>query len=249
MNDSLRGKIALVTGASSGIGRAHAQLFAASGAEVVVTDRQDEPGRAVAEGIVMNGGKAIFVHLDVSDESNWTAAIDLTLRSFGGLTTLINNAGIYHAAGLEEETRESWERLISVDQTGVFLGMKTTMSALRASGNSSIVNISSVLGLMGNTRCFAYHAAKAAVRMMSKTAALEFGQYNVRVNSIYPGSIPTAAHQGVREEDQAAVNAAIPLRRSGVPEDVARASRFLCSDEANYITGAELSVDGGLYPG
>jgi len=249
MGGRLNGKIALITGAAVGLGAAHARVFAQEGARTIVADRQVEAGEAVVQGIRERGGEASFVELDVSSEASWQAAIAATLRLHGGLTTLVNNAGIYHAFGLEEETLESYSRMIAVDQTGVFLGMKAAMPALKASGHGAIVNISSVMGLMGTTRCFSYHAAKAAVRMMSKTAALEYGPANVRVNSIYPGSIPTEAHSGVRAEDRKAIDAMIPLRRSGVPEDIAHASLFLCSDEARYITGAELSVDGGLYPG
>lgn len=247
MSKQLDGKVALISGAAKGLGEAHARVFADAGARIAVADVDERAGRAVVEKIISAGGEAIFIRLDVSQETEWAKAIAETLKAFGKLTTLINNAGIYHAYGLEEETHESWSRLIAIDQTGVFLGMKAAMPALKASGHGAIVNISSVMGIMANTRAFSYHAAKAAVRMMSKTAAIEYGPDNVRVNSVYPGAIPTASHDGVREEDRVAVYAAIPMKRPGVPEDIARTSLFLCSDAANYVTGAEIVVDGGLH--
>ncbi len=189
------------------------------------------------------------MELDVTNEENWKQIVAATVGRYGKLTSLINNAGIYNAAGLEDESTASWARLVAVDQTGVFFGMKAAMPHLVASGHGAVVNISSIMALIGNLRCFGYHAVKGAVRSMSKTAAAEYGSRNVRINSIYPGAIEARSHADTAPGDVDATLRATPMGRKGVPEDVAYASLFLCSDEANYITGAELSIDGGMYAG
>jgi NAD(P)-dependent dehydrogenase (short-subunit alcohol dehydrogenase family) len=151
--------------------------------------------------------------------------------------------------GVEDETVEGWNHIVSIDQMGTWLGMKAVMPHLRASGNGAIVNISSILGIMGNVTCLSFHAAKGAVRMMSKAAALEYAERGVRVNSIYPGMIDTPQLDTMLPEEREMIRTSIPMKRIGRPEEVANCSLFLCSDEATYVTGAEIIVDGGLRPG
>ncbi len=245
----LEGKIALITGAGRGIGAAHAALFAVHGATVIVADVDMSAAEAVAAWIKTDGGDALALYLDVGVEEAWVDVMDATLGRFGGLTTLVNNAGIYFPRGLEEETPSGWDDVIRVNQTGVFLGMRMAMPALQASGNGAIVNICSLLGLIGSFAGAAYHASKGAVRVLSKATALEYGRRSVRVNSIYPGNIATPIIGNMSETERRLADQAIPMGRWGEPQEVAYASLFLCSDEASYITGAELSVDGGSYPG
>jgi NAD(P)-dependent dehydrogenase (short-subunit alcohol dehydrogenase family) len=189
------------------------------------------------------------VPLDVTSLASWSAAVDLIVARCGKLTTLINNAGIFHNAGVETETEEGWARIISVNQTGVFLGMKSCTPALRASGNAAMVNISSMYGLIGSPDALSYHASKGAVRIMGKAAALEFARKGIRVNTIFPGQIATPILQNVSAEQDAAIREAIPMGIIGDPSDIAQAALYLASDDAKYVTGAELWVDGGWYAG
>jgi NAD(P)-dependent dehydrogenase (short-subunit alcohol dehydrogenase family) len=241
----LDGKIALITGAASGIGKAHAEVFARAGARVVAADVQDAQGRAVVEAIAAAGGQARFVALDVTDAAQWAAAVAFAVEAFGGLTTLVNNAGIYHPGGVEEETEAGWNRMVAVNQTSVWLGMRAAMPELVKSGNAAIVNISSLYGLIGSPGSLAYHATKAAVRLMTKSAALEYVKRGVRVNSVHPGQIRTPILGNLTPELDAQIKAAIPMGDMGAPEDVAHASLFLCSDLARYVTAIEMPVDGG----
>jgi len=249
MRGRLFGKVAIITGAGSGIGAAHAHLFAAEGARVVITDIAEAAGEAVAKSVRADGGDAIHLHHDVASEDSWASVIDATIARHGELTTLINNAGINRMKGVEDETLEGWHSLIAIDQTGVWLGMKAAMPHLRASGNGAIVNMSSTLGMMGTVTCIAFHGAKGAVRVMSKAAAIEYAAQGVRVNSIYPGMTDTPALDGMLPEEREMIRTSIPMKRIGRPEEIANVSLFLCSDEASYVTGAEIVVDGGLRPG
>jgi NAD(P)-dependent dehydrogenase (short-subunit alcohol dehydrogenase family) len=245
----LSGKIALITGAGSGIGAAHARLFASEGAQVVATDIRLDAARSVVAQIVESGGAAIAIEHDVASESSWQTAVDAALAAYGGLTTLVNNAGLNHMFGVEDETLEGWNHIVSIDQTGTFLGMRAAMPHLRASGNGAIVNISSVLAMMSTVTCFSFHGAKAAIRGMSKAAAQEYAGRGVRVNSIYPGMIDTPQLATMLPEEREMIRTSIPMKRIGNPDEIARSSLFLCSDDASYVTGAELIVDGGLFPG
>lgn len=246
MSGRLAGKSVIISGASQGLGLAQAQLFCAEGAKVLLTDVLVEQGQREAQRLQDAGFTARFRKLDVTNVGEWGEAVSDAVASFGGLTTLVNNAGIFLAAGLEDETPESWQRIIAVDQTGVFNGMRAAMPELVASGHGSIVNISSVLGVMGILKCFSYHSVKGAVTMMSRAAAVEYGPQNVRVNTIYPGSVEAPSHAGSNGPSHAIVMSRTPLGRKGVPSDVAYASLYLCSDEAQFVTGAELFVDGGM---
>ena len=245
MSGRLTGKVALVSGGASGIGAAHARIFAAEGAKVVVGDIQDEMGKGVADGVNKSGGEATFVRLDVSKEEDWANAVKTAVARFGKLTTLINNAGIYWPQGIEAETMEKWNKMIAVNQTGVWLGMKAAIPEMRKAGGGAIVNISSLYGIIGSPSSIAYHASKGAVRIMSKAAALEYARQGIRVNSIHPGQIETPILAGLTPEQNEQIKAATPVGRMGKPEEIAYGSLYLCSDEAAFTTGTELIIDGG----
>jgi len=245
----LAGKVALISGAASGLGEAQAMLFAREGASVMLGDIQDESGEAVARAIRDQGGAAQFTRLDVTSLDSWTAAVALTVATFGKLTTLVNNAGIFHPGGIVDETPEGWSKMIAVNQTGPFYGMKAAIPELLKTGNAAVVNISSLFGIVGSPAAISYHASKAAVRLMGKGAALEFAKKGVRVNTIFPGQIRTPILGDITPEQDAAIKAAIPMGITGEPSDVAHGSLFLASDEAKYISGAELCIDGAWSAG
>ena len=245
MSNRLKDKIALVTGGSSGIGAAHAILFSEAGAKVLVCDVQEDLGRAVVAKIHQIGGNAEFYLLDVTDEINWKKAIEKVVSCFGGLTTLVNNAGAFIPHGIETETNEGWNRLLAINQTAVWMVMKMAMPELLKCGNAAIVNIASIYGLIGSPGAIAYHASKGAVRMMSKAAALEYARRGVRVNTVYPGVIKTPMLGDVPENDLRILEESIPMGRRGIPEDIAYCSLYLCSDEAQYVTGSDFVIDGG----
>ncbi|WP_421989889.1 glucose 1-dehydrogenase [Qipengyuania sp.] len=249
MAGRLSGKAALISGGASGLGEAQAMLFAREGASVLIGDLQTDKGDAVVESIKGEGGDAAFVHLEVTAMNSWTAAVGEAVSRFGKLTTLVNNAGVFHPGGIVEETKEGWDRMIAINQTGVFLGMKAASEALLASGNGAIVNISSLFGLMGSPNAISYHASKAAVRLMGKAGALEFAKKGIRVNTIFPGQIKTPILGDISPEQDKAIKAAIPMGDAGEPIDVAYASLYLASDEAKYVSGAEIWVDGAWYAG
>jgi 3alpha(or 20beta)-hydroxysteroid dehydrogenase len=250
----LDGKVALVSGAARGMGKAEARLFAAEGAKVAVCDVRDDEGKAVAEAI---GPAALYLHLDVTSEDGWGEAVAATSNAFGRLDVLVNNAGIAEGAPLAEMTLDSYRRVTEVNQTGVFLGMRAVVPAMTAAGGGSIINISSIDGMVGMELCLAYVASKWAVRGMTKTAARELGPLGIRVNSIHPGFIHT--HLAV-EDDPGALEAThaildthaaklAPLGRTGEPEEVAKLALFLASDDSSYSTGSEFVADGGLIAG
>jgi 2,5-dichloro-2,5-cyclohexadiene-1,4-diol dehydrogenase 2 len=245
MAGRLAGKVALVTGGASGIGAAHVRIFAAEGARVVAGDVQEEKGQAIVEAVNKSGGDTAFVRLDVSKEDDWATAVKTAVSRFGKLTTLINNAGIYWPEGIEAETLEKWNKMIAVNQTGVWLGMKAAVPEMRKAGGGAIVNISSLYGIIGSPSSIAYHASKGAVRIMSKAAALEYARQGIRVNSIHPGQIETPILAGLTPEQNEQIKAATPVGRMGKPEEIAYGSLYLCSDEASYTTGIELIIDGG----
>lgn len=249
MADRLAGKSALISGGASGLGEAQAILYAREGASVLIGDVQADKGHAVVAAIESEGGKAAVIHLDVSDANSWDAAVADAVARFGKLTTLVNNAGIFHPGGIAQETKQGWDRMIAINQTGVFLGMKAATPALLASGNAAIVNVSSLYGLIGSPNAISYHASKAAVRVMGKAGALEFAKQGIRVNTIFPGQIKTPILGDITPEQDAAIKASIPMGIVGDPMDIAYASLYLASDEAKYVSGAELWVDGAWYAG
>ena len=247
MAERLSGKVALISGGASGLGEAQATLFAREGAKVIVGDLQESLGAKVVEAIRSAGGDALFTRLDVTSLASWQAAVALAVESFGKLTTLVNNAGIFHPGGVETETEDGWAKMVAVNQTGVFYGMKAAAPELVKSGRAAIVNISSLYGLIGSPDAISYHASKAAVRVMSKGAALEFAKKGIRVNTIFPGQIRTPILGDITPEQDAAIKASIPMGEVGEPIDIAYGSLFLASDEAKYVSGAELWIDGAWY--
>lgn len=236
------GRVALVTGGASGIGKATVSRLAAEGAAVIIADIQDEAGQAVAASVTDAGGIAAFVRLNVTDEADWAQAVSTTVEKFGGLDILVNNAGIGDTEPLEVTTVDTWNKVVAVTQTSVFLGMKAAAEALKASGNGSVVNISSMYGIVGSGVSPAYHAAKGAVRLLTKTTALGWAQEGVRVNSVHPGFIDTPI---LGDTDRDMLVAGTPMGRLGNPEEIAAIVTFLASDDASFVTGAEFVADGG----
>jgi len=253
-------KVAIVTGAASGIGAGTARQFGLHGATVVVADVNANLGRKISDEIGEAGGTAAFRELDVSDEARWAELIAETEATYGKLDILANIAGIsgrdsteairsgpISGVPLEEQTVENWNRIMEINATGVFLGTKHAIPAMRRAGGGSIINISSICGIVGAFANAAYHASKGAVRIFSKSAAIQYAPDRIRVNSIHPGFIDTPmtarghAEPAVRETRMAAT----PLGRFGTPYDIAMGCLYLASDEAAWITGAELVIDGG----
>jgi NAD(P)-dependent dehydrogenase (short-subunit alcohol dehydrogenase family) len=243
----LEGRVALVTGAASGIGHSIAVRLAHEGAAVVVTDIQDELGETVAKGIRETGGRAVFVHHDVVSQDEWERAVGTAAAEFGGLDILVNNAGMGDLGVIEETSLEDYERTIAIDQTGVFLGMKISAELLSASPHGSVINISSIFGTSGGFGTSpAYHAAKGAVRTLTKNTALHWADKGIRVNSVHPGFIDTpilASTKGT-EFEQAMIGLT-PMGRLGRPQEIAAGVAYLASDDASFVTGLELYIDGG----
>lgn len=246
-------KVALVSGGARGMGQSHCRLFASEGAKVMVADVLDDEGAVVAADI---GANAVYQHLDVTSEDDWAAAIEVVMGTFGRLDVLVNNAGIAEPSPLADLTLESYRKVTEVNQTGVFLGMRSAIRPMIASGGGSIINISSIDGLIGMNNLTSYIASKWAVRGMTKTAAMELGPVGIRVNSIHPGFIRT--HMGSSEvmtpaevhehlEEYSARMA--PMGRAGGPEEISRLALFLASDESSYSTGSEFVADGGYTAG
>ena len=252
--ERLAGRVALITGAASGIGKATAERLAAEGAAVMITDVDDEGGKAVAGGLGALGREAAYLHLDVASEMEWQRAVEGAVGQLGGLDVLVNNAGVRgEPEPIEETTLASWDRSIAILQTGVFLGMKWAAPALLESGHASVINISSIFGASGGFGTSpAYHAAKGAVRILTKTAALRWAKRGIRVNSVHPGFIDTPLLHPASGCEPArsgrfyqAILDVTPLGRLGRPEEVAAGVAYLASDEAAFITGTELYIDGG----
>jgi NAD(P)-dependent dehydrogenase (short-subunit alcohol dehydrogenase family) len=244
----LKGKIAIVTGGGGGIGRATAIRFAKEGAKVTVSDIDSLSGEETVSLIQQFGGEAIFVKTDVSDSNQVKELVHITTSTFGGLHIMCNNAGIANAEVRSVDlTEEEWDRVIDVNLKGVFLGIKYAVPELKKSGGGAIINTSSLLGLKGKKYQSAYNASKAGVILLTQNAALEYGKYNIRVNAIAPGVIDTKIIDGWKQDARKwpIISKANALGRIGTPDEVANAVLFLASDEASFITGATLSVDGG----
>jgi len=244
----LAGKVALISGGSRGQGAAEARLFCAEGAQVVIGDVLDEAGQKLADAL---GGAARYVHLDVTREDDWTRAVDATRAAFGRLDVLVNNAGIVRTGHLEQHSLADYMAVVNVNQVGVFLGMRAVVGAMRAAGGGSIVNISSNAGLEGVEGVIGYAASKWAVRGMTKSAALELGQYGIRVNSVHPGGVDTPMLGGEELGHMLATNpfASQPIPRIAQPEEIAKLVLFLASDDSSYSTGSEFTADGGRMAG
>ena len=238
-SDRMAGRVALVTGGARGRGAATVRRLVAEGAEVIITDVLDAEGEALAAEI---GDKVIYEHLDVTDEAGWEKVAEAAKAKFGPVTALVNNAGIVLQAPIDTTTAEDFRKVLDVNVTGVFLGIKAIVPQMVEAGGGAIVNISSAAGLVGMPHLGAYCASKWGVRGMTKSAALDLGHRGIRVNSIHPGAIRTPMAAGI--EDEHLGNQAI--QRVGEPEEIASAVAFLVSDDAQDITGAELAVDGGM---
>ncbi|MFF8375938.1 glucose 1-dehydrogenase [Streptomyces sp. NPDC015661] len=243
----LRGRTVIITGGARGIGAEAGRLAVESGARVLLTDVREEEGRAAAEKL---GGHARFLRHDVTSEDDWHEVVAHAAATFGRVDGLVNNAGISGGSHLlEEQTAEAFRRVLDINLTGVFLGMRAVIPAMRENGGGSVVNISSAAGLMGLARTAGYGAAKWGVRGLTKLGAVELGADRIRVNSVHPGMIhtPMTAHLDIERGEGKYPNT--PMGRVGEPQEIARAVAFLLSDAASYITGAELAVDGGWTTG
>jgi 3(or 17)beta-hydroxysteroid dehydrogenase len=249
--ERVKGKVAIITGAAGGLGQAEALLLAREGAQVVVTDLDRTGIENTAAEIRKLGGSAVPIPHDVASETDWGRVIQSTLDAFGTLDVLVNNAGVIFYKKIEDTSLFEWRRLMSVNLDGVFLGVKFAMEAMKKTGGGSIINISSVAGLVGNPNAAAYHASKGAVRLFTKAAAIEFSKagynYNIRVNSIHPGVINTAMADELKHDENKYQTALSwhPIGHFGEPEDVAYGVLYLASDESRFMTGAELVIDGG----
>jgi NAD(P)-dependent dehydrogenase (short-subunit alcohol dehydrogenase family) len=244
----LQGKVALITGSANGMGEVEAKLFAKEGARVVVADLLEKEGSQVVAAITTAGGDAAFVCLDVTREEDWQEAVTTTVARYGKLDILVNNAGLSGTYTDDLMSVEAWDRLMDVNSKGVFLGLKYAIPAMQQAGGGAIVNISSISGFIGQEHIhMAYNASKGAVRLMTKSAAVQYAKDGIRVNSVHPGMLPAmrsarGSADPIRRQQRLKL---VPLGREGRREEVGYAVLFLASDEASYITGTELVVDGG----
>ena len=244
----LEGKVALISGGARGQGAAEAKLFAGEGAKVVFGDILDDLGKQVEAEIHEVGGEALYIHLDVTNAADWASAVEAAVSRYGRLDVLVNNAGITIRKNVEDTTEEDWDRIMAINAKGVFLGTKQAIPAMRESGGGSIVNISSTAGLVGSPYSGAsYAATKGAVRLFTKATAIQYAKEGIRCNSVHPGLLETPMTQDMladaahREER----TRRIPLGRVGTAEDIAYGVLYLASDEASFVTGSELVIDGG----
>jgi len=244
----LQGKVALISGGARGMGAEEAKLFVREGAKVVIGDLLEEEGRRTEAEINETGGECIFVRLDVTDETQWGNAVSEAVARFGRLDILVNNAGIARIANVEDTSESEWDLVMGINAKGVFLGTKAAIPALRKAGGGSIVNISSIAGLVGG-RSSAYAASKGAVRLLTKSTAIQYAAEGIRANSVHPGVIESPMTLPIMlntEEGREQAAARHPLGRIGQPEDIAYGVLFLASDESSFMTGSELVIDGGL---
>ncbi len=245
----LEGKVALISGGARGMGATEAKMFAREGAKVVIGDVLEEEGRKTEAEINETGGECIFVRLDVTDEYLWENAVSEAVARFGKLDILVNNAGIFRTERVEETSGALWDQVMNINAKGVFLGTKAAIPEMRKAGGGSIINISSGLALVGSDRASAYGASKGAVRLFTKSTAIQYAAEGIRANSVHPGiietpmTLPTILNTEERREQSADRH---PLGRIGQPEDIAYGVLFLASDESSFMTGSELVIDGGL---
>ena len=244
----LKGKVVIITGGARGQGAAEARLFASEGAKVVIGDVLDTEGTRVAAEISEAGGDAVYVHLDVTSEADWHGAIETAVSKFGKLNVLVNNAAIWRGGNVEETSSEHWDAVLDVNAKGVFLGTKLAIPEMRRAGGGSIINVSSTAGLVGSNTSTAYSSSKGAVRLFTKSAAIQYGNEAIRVNSIHPGPIDTPMGDQVwgTEQRREAFIARTAMGRIGKPEDIAYGALYLASDESSFVTGSELVIDGGV---
>ena len=244
----LEGKVALVTGGANGMGAEECRLFAREGAKVAIGDILEDQGRQVEAEIVEAGGEAMFVNLNVADEASWESAVGAIAARFGKLDVLVNNAGISGSGETDFRSTDAWDRLMNINARGVFLGIKHAIPEMQRAGGGAIVNISSISGIVGQESVHpGYNASKGAVRLLTKSAAVQHAADHIRVNSVHPGMMPpmlTSFQRGDARRERLVND--VPMAREGRPIEVANAVLFLASDEASYITGTELIVDGGF---
>jgi NAD(P)-dependent dehydrogenase (short-subunit alcohol dehydrogenase family) len=244
----LDGKVAIISGGARGQGAAETKLFAREGASVVFGDVLDDQGKKVEAEVRELGGEATYVHLDVTREADWQAVVRTTLARYGHLDILVNNAGILIRKSIEETTVEDWDRIMAVNAKGVFLGTKHAIAPMRRSGGGSIINISSTAGLVGSLDGSAsYTATKGAVRLLTKSTAIQYAKDGIRCNSVHPGPIDTPMIQDTLNDPARLERRMrrLPLGRVGTPEDIAYGVLYLASDESSFVTGSELVIDGG----
>ena len=243
----LQNKVALISGGAKGMGAVEAKIFAKEGAKVVIGDVLETEGKQIEAEINETGGECLFVPLDVTDENQWNEAVAATLGRFGKLDILINNAGIFRTGRVEETSSAEWDQVMDINAKGVFLGAKAAIPAMREAGGGSIINLSSVAGLVGAAYSTAYSASKGAVRLFTKSTAIQYATDGVRCNSIHPGVIQTDMTKEAIADSQFKAQRLdpTPLARLGQPEDVAYGALYLASDESSFVTGSELVIDGG----
>ncbi len=244
----LEGKVAIITGGARGQGATEAKMFASEGAKVVIGDIRDELGMQVEAEIRELGGEAVYLHLDVTSEDDWQRAIETAEQQFGKVDVLVNNAAIVLRKDIEETTADDWDNIMDINAKGVFLGTKAVIPAMRRAGGGSIINISSISGLV-SIGPPAYIATKGAVRLFTKSTAIQYASENIRANSIHPGSVDTdMRREGMGDQTHEEIQARIdniPLGRVGTTEDISYGALFLASDESSFMTGSELVIDGG----
>ncbi len=245
----LENKVALISGGARGMGAAEAKLFAQEGAKVVIADVLEDDGKQTEAEINEGGGQCLFVKLDVTSEENWREAVAATVTRFGKLDILVNNAGIFPLGNVEDTTVEVWGEVMDINAKGVFLGTKCAIPEMRRAAGGSIINISSVAGLIGSARAAAYGASKGAVRIFTKSVAVQYAKEGIRANSVHPGIIETPMTAPTLLTDDSSRQAQMertPIGRLGQADDVAYGVLFLASDESSFMTGSELVIDGGL---
>jgi NAD(P)-dependent dehydrogenase (short-subunit alcohol dehydrogenase family) len=244
----LEGKVALISGGARGQGAAEGRLFVREGAAVVLGDVLDDEGKKLEAEIRANGGRATYVHLDVTRESDWQAAVATTVQTYGTLNVLVNNAGVLFRAKIENTSEADWDRIMAINVKGVFLGTKHAIPAMRQAGGGSIINISSTAGLVGSPgETAAYTATKGAVRLFTKATAIQHARDKIRCNSVHPGPIVTDMIRDMLDNPAAWEQRMrrLPMGRPGTPDEVAYGVLYLASDESSYVTGSELVIDGG----
>ena len=243
----LENKVALISGGARGMGAVEAKLFSREGAKVVIGDVLEDDGRRTEAEINESGGECVFVRLDVTSEDSWRSAVNTAVERFGKLDILVNNAGIYRTHNVADTSEEEWDQVMDINAKGVFLGTKAAIAAMKDNGSGSIVNISSVAGLVGNLMSSAYTASKGAVRLLTKSTAIQYARDGIRCNSVHPGTIETPMTASMLSDEvyrEDRLNRT-PIGRLGTAEDVAYGVLFLASDEASFMTGSELVIDGG----
>ena len=246
----LEGKVALISGGAKGMGEIEARMFAEEGASLVIADILDDRGKNLASEIseISSSGECVYVHLDVRNMSEWNTVVETAISTFGKLDILVNNAGVTSRMMLLDTPEEDWDRVLDINSKGTFLGIKATVPAMRESGGGSIVNISSQMGLVGGDFSSPqYQASKGAVRLLTKSVAVQYAAENIRCNSVHPAPIETDMTAGMRADKEkfADMIRRIPMGRYGKPEEVAYAVIYLASDESSFVTGSEVVVDGG----